>query len=383
MNILSNTDFGKLFVLVGIVTSIVWFFKRTYSYWDRHGFKTLPDFYYITGHLKLNIGRKSFVQQITDFYNATDAPYIGIYVLLRPRLFLRDPEVIQTILVKDFSYFPVRNALSNEKNDPLTGSLFILSGQRWKTARSSLSPAFTLGKLKEMFPILIECGSTLQNYLTKLTETGELFDVKEIAARHTTNCIASIAFGIDVDTINDPENMFRVCGRNLSKPSYWNTVKRILLLGGPKLMKFFHIKFFGSDVEDFIISMVKSNLAYREQNKIVRKDFFQLLIRLRNGADNFDDNDWDINAKVDESKKMMSINEMAAHVFTFYFAGFETTSSTLSFCLYELAKNAAIQQRVHDEIDTVLTEFKGQITYEAISAMKYLESCINGSICNL
>lgn len=59
--------------------------------------------------------------------------------------------------------------------------------------------------------------------------------------------------------------------------------------------------------------------------------------------------------------------------------GFETTSSTLSFCLFELAKNHDIQQRVHDEIDTVLAAHAGQITYESMLAMKYLDSCIDGS----
>lgn len=180
-----------------------------------------------------------------------------------------------------------------------------------------------------MFPILIECGSTLQNYLNKLADSDELFDVKEIAARHATNCIASIALGIDVDTINDPNNEFRVCGRNLTKPSTWNTIKRILLLGAPKLMIALRIKFFGMEVENFIISMVKKNLEFRETNNFVRKDFFQLLIQLRNGEVHLDDNDWHTNIETNENNKTMTVNEMAAHIFTFWFAGFETTSSTL------------------------------------------------------
>lgn len=60
--------------------------------------------------------------------------------------------------------------------------------------------------------------------------------------------------------------------------------------------------------------------------------------------------------------------------------GFETSSSTLSFCLYELAKNRNIQQRVHDEIDRVLAQHNGQITYESISEMKFLDQCIDGLV---
>lgn len=60
--------------------------------------------------------------------------------------------------------------------------------------------------------------------------------------------------------------------------------------------------------------------------------------------------------------------------------GFETSSTTLSFCLYELAKNLEIQRRVHDEIDRVLHAFDEKITYESISEMKYLENCIEGEL---
>lgn len=363
-----------------VLISFVCFLKWTYSYWDRHGFKTLPGYYYITGHFRLNIGRKSFVQQIIEFYNATDEPFIGVYFLLRPRLMIRDPQLIQSILIKDFAYFTDRNAFSNEKNDPLTGNLFVLPGSRWKTVRQLLTPAFSSGKLKAMFPILIECGSTLQNYLNKLAGTDEVFDVKEIAARHATNCIASLALGIDVDTINNPDNDFRVCGRNLTKPSIWNTIKRILLLGAPKLMIALRIKFFGLDVENFVISMVKQNLEFREKYNFVRKDFFQLLIQLRNDTIHSNDSEWHTQIETNENNKTMTVNEIAAHVFTFWFAGFETTSTTLSFCLFELAKNCDVQQRVHDEIDRVLAVHGGQITYESIMAMKYLDSCVDGSL---
>lgn len=251
---------------------------------------------------------------------------------------------------------------------------------RWKTVRQHLTPSFSSGKLKAMFPILIECGSTLQSYLNNVAETSELFDAKEIAARHATNCIASIALGIEVDTINNPDSEFRVCGRNLTKPSVWNTIKRILLLGAPQLLIVLRIKFFGSEVENFITSMVKKNLEFREKNNFVRKDFFQLLIQLRNDNEiNLNDNDWQSHIETNENNKTMTVNEIAAHVFTFWFAGFETTSTTLSFCLFELAKNCDVQQRVHDEIDRVLAAHGGQITYESMMAMKYLDACIDGS----
>ncbi|KAH8307788.1 hypothetical protein KR018_006575, partial [Drosophila ironensis] len=58
----------------------------------------------------------------------------------------------------------------------------------------------------------------------------------------------------------------------------------------------------------------------------------------------------------------MNIGELAAQVFVFYLAGFETSSSTMSYCLYELAQNPEIQEKLRSEVQSVLEQHKGQIT---------------------
>lgn len=79
-----------------------------------------------------------------------------------------------------------------------------------------------------------------------------------------------------------------------------------------------------------------------------------------------------------ESDKQLTLNEMVAHSWVFFRAGFETSSSTMSFCLFELAKNQKIQRKVQKEIDDVTASHNNQITYESLSEMKYLDTCIDG-----
>lgn len=76
----------------------------------------------------------------------------------------------------------------------------------------------------------------------------------------------------------------------------------------------------------------------------------------------------------------MSINEMAAQTWVFYLAGFETSSSVMSFCLYELAKNQEIQTKIQTEIDEIIMKHNGEISYASVGEMKYLEACIDGKI---
>lgn len=305
---------------VGFLTILFIFTKRTYSYWDRKGFKTLPGFNYYFGNLDGVVRQNAqFGIWLQKLYNSTKQPFIGIYGIYRPLLLVRDPELIKSILIKDFSYFHDRGVHSNEEYDPLSGNLFRLTGQKWRNMRSKLSPAFSSGKLKSMFSTITDCGVALQNHLDNLANNGKILDVPEVAACFTTNVIASVAFGIEIDSIANPNNEFRVCGRKIFEPSISNIVRVFLAFVQPKLMSILPFKCVESNVEKFIKSVVSQNLDYREQNNVSRKDFFQLLIQLRNnnGTVQLDDQ-WETVIKADENQKTLTLDEIAAQTFIFF-----------------------------------------------------------------
>lgn len=52
----------------------------------------------------------------------------------------------------------------------------------------------------------------------------------------------------------------------------------------------------------------------------------------------------------------------------------------MAYCLHELAKNPTLQKRAHHEIDEVLKKYNGNITYDSMMDLKFLESCIDGKI---
>jgi cytochrome P450 family 6 len=74
----------------------------------------------------------------------------------------------------------------------------------------------------------------------------------------------------------------------------------------------------------------------------------------------------------------LSMNSLAAQAFVFFLAGFETSSTTMTFCLYELSLHQDIQERVREEIDVVLRKHDGKISYEAIQEMDYLDMVVSG-----
>ena len=76
----------------------------------------------------------------------------------------------------------------------------------------------------------------------------------------------------------------------------------------------------------------------------------------------------------------ISEKQMAAQVFVFFIAGFETTSSTTSFTLYELAKKPDVQDKVIEELTEVLKKHNGKVTYETIMDLPYMEMAVQGEL---
>lgn len=134
------------------------------------------------------------------------------------------------------------------------------------------------------------------------------------------------------------------------------------------------------DVDEYMTNIVKSQIEFREKNNFFRKDFIQILIQMRNTSEIKDDSDvsWCVESTFTNEFKSLTIEQCAAQVLLFYAAGFDSSSTTLSFGLYELARNPEVQRRVQEDIDGTLQKYDGILTYESIMNMKYVESVVKG-----
>lgn len=78
-------------------------------------------------------------------------------------------------------------------------------------------------------------------------------------------------------------------------------------------------------------------MEHREKNNITRKDFFQLMMQVRNTGKVYEDDQnlgennggvWDAKA-TNSSVKSLSLNDMAAQAYIFFIAGYESSSTTM------------------------------------------------------
>lgn len=71
---------------------------------------------------------------------------------------------------------------------------------------------------------------------------------------------------------------------------------------------------------------------------------------------------------------------MCAQAFIFFFAGFETSSTAMSFTLYLLAKHPEIQVKVREEVRRIKKAHENEINYDALMEMHYLNQVFNEAL---
>lgn len=160
------------------------------------------------------------------------------------------------------------------------------------------------------------------------------------------------------------------------------------------------------DVTEFFRTLVKDMMEKRKKSNVIRKDFIQLLIELKEkgsisvDAEEEDDKDLE-NAEMQSALKNTSSyskifcwtsakkvwflfnlefsdDDLTAQATVFFLAGFETSSTVLSYTLLELAAYPDVQRKAQLEIDEALGQNDGKITYESLKDMKYLDWILQG-----
>lgn len=359
-------------IFVIVVATVYLFLKRKFSYFERHGIPHIKPESWILGNLK-GVGRtihlNDLLQKIYDNAKGKDV-IAGFYALFNPGMIFVDLDLIKRITVKDFSFFTDRGVYVSE-DEPLTGHLFAIGGEKWKFMRSKLSPTFTSGKMKLIYHTVSDKGVGLVKAIeTESTKKGAI-EMKNIANRFTIDVVSSAAFGMEANTLINEHPEFVDVFRKIFGEEGVSAAGSFLLGMAPRLAKLFGIRMFDKSVDEFFYNVVGGNIKYRETNNVVRNDFLNMLIQLKNkGA---------VDGDSQGDPRKLTYDETIAQAFIFFFAGADTSSTAISYTMTELAHNPDIQERVRQEVLERTENSNGDITYENLHEMTYLNQVINGT----
>ena len=253
-------------------------------------------------------------------------------------------------------------------------TLDVSKGVTWKNLRKNMSPTFTSGKLKGMLEPMTEVTERFIGHLAKKVNSGQdILELKKLYQGLSLDVIARCAFGINTDSVVNPDADILKFGREAFAafmPHSWlDTVMFSLPTAYfPGLMK--HIPLL-PEAYLKLWTITDQIMNTREKQGIKANDYLARLM--------------DLKAQVKENphgENFEGLNNdiINAQGTIFFVAGYETTASTLTSFSYLLAKHPEIQERVYEEVRDVMERHDGKIDHETIIDMEYLEATVNETL---
>ncbi|XP_022170026.1 uncharacterized protein LOC111033548 [Myzus persicae] len=351
--------------LITIFTALFYHYSTsTYGKWRKLKIPHVPPVPLFGNTFKMMTRLEHQIDTIEKIYNQfPDHKLSGFYQMMEPMLLVRDPELINRILTKDFLYFTDHGVDIDPSSSPLAKSLFLSSGQKWRTMRQKLSPGFTSGKLKDTYSQINECGDEMVSSIVETIEKKtDQIELKTLSGRFSTDVIATCAFGLKLDSIKNGDSEFR----RYVKMLFTNTPKQmfvmLLSMTCPKVAKFLKLKMFPEEAINFFYKVFVDVIKYREEHNVVRNDITQTLIQAREEL---------VLKKTSTTEDTFTDDDIIGNAIFLFSAGSETISSLLSFCLYELALNKEIQDKLREEICSMKAKHDGVLNNDYLMDLHY------------
>lgn len=93
--------------------------------------------------------------------------------------------------------------------------------------------------MKTMYHLIDECSKEVLNYFVQQTKEQNIFEVemKDVLSRFANDVIASVAFGIECDSLTNKDNDFFKMGQKVTKPTGFTMLKAVIITSLPTLAK--------------------------------------------------------------------------------------------------------------------------------------------------
>ncbi|KAH9628323.1 hypothetical protein HF086_018255 [Spodoptera exigua] len=357
-------------VLTFFVYLLYLYFTRTFNYWKSRKVRG-PQPTVFFGNIKESaLRQKNIGVVMQEIYNKyPNEKVVGVFRMTSPCLLIRDLDILKHIMIKDFEVFTDRGIEFSKEG--LGQNLFHADGHTWTALRNRFSPIFTTGKLKNMFYLMNEGANNFVEHITTECQKKEEFEVHSLLQTYTVSTISSCAFGVGYDSLDDKLETLKLVDQIISAPTYANELDMMY----PGLLTSLNLSIIPVPIQKFFKNLVDNIIAERNGKPTGRNDFMDLILELREMREvNY--------TKYGNYVKPLEITPdvMAAQAFVFYVAGYETSATTMSYLMYQLALNQDVQNKLIAEIDEVVQANNGEVTYEIIKEMKYLNKVFDETL---
>ncbi|KAJ7596328.1 cytochrome P450 [Mycena floridula] len=304
------------------------------------------------------------------------------------QLYITDPKALQSILVRDQDTFE-ETAVFIETNKVIFGpGLVATTGETHKRQRRIVNPIFSSKELKALVPVLYDISEKLGDVISREIgdAPGAVLDMSEWMSRVALETIGQGVLGHSFDPLDSPQNnpysaaikeliptifslslirQFAPFLAKLGSPSFRRT-----LVDWTPIRAVQKVKEISDVMHETACSILRERRDDIEQERRLgvsnptQKDLISVLLRAN-----------------ENGEEKLSETELTGQMTVLIFGAQDTTSSTLSRILFELANNPTAQDRIRDEILEKLNgNLTGRLEYEEISALPWLDAVIKETL---
>nr|AQS60682.1 cytochrome P450 CYPSF02 [Sogatella furcifera] len=348
-------------LFISFVVSVAYFYcEWLYGYWKRKNVPHKKASSLIYGSIKklfkAEVSQGVFFKDIYDSFPGE--PFVGFYEFQRPSLLVRDPEIVKKVMTENFNSFHKNGVYMNEReNSFFSRNPFVLSGASWKEARSKLTQALTVNKLKFIPESVSKMYPSMKTFLD---ETEDNIEAYELGTNVTSGMAASWSWGIEDSGFSKTKSYVREIAKQVVELFVGTDFSMQLIHTNPWFTDLFRPSIV-SDETDFFNDLTKKSLKMlidtgNNSSPCILNSLRQT--RLKAGQ------------KDDELMKDEIIEDLSGVVAAFYFDAYETTARAMSFLLYSLAQYPDVQKRLRAEVTKLP---KDQLTLDELHKLPYLE----------
>ncbi|KAJ6879252.1 hypothetical protein NC652_032734 [Populus alba x Populus x berolinensis] len=293
----------------------------------------------------------------------------------RSEIYTVDPVNVEYILKTNFENYGKGDHNYDNLSGLLGDGIFTVDGHKWRQQRKVSSYEFSTKVLRDFSSVIFRKNvAKLANIVSDAAKANQSMDIQDLFMKSTLDSIFKVGFGVELDSMcgsNEEGVKFTSAFDDASALTLWRYVdvfwkiKRFLNIGSEAALKK-NVKV----VNDFVYKLINKKIELMRTSKEVsslKKD--DILSRFLQVTEN-------------DPTYLRDI------ILNFVIAGKDTTATALSWFIYMLCKNPAVQNTIAQEVReatkvkeiTDYAEFAASINEEALEKMHYLHAAISETL---
>ncbi|XP_023239142.1 cytochrome P450 3A17-like [Centruroides sculpturatus] len=321
---------------------------------------------FLTGNFKeFQLEREKCIEEWFKKYGKI----FGFYLGAKPYIMCSDIEFLKIMEVKEFKNFCIRDRIfpnAGVSHELAKHAIALQKSIKWKILRSVMTSSFTSQKIKTMSRIMH--GSIIELMEKIKQENSNPLDIMELYRHSMFNAMSKLILGV---TFNEESEKYNKVFNSLNY-----AFKKDIFSLSNKLSIYFpeieplptYFRLF-MDIARYIMNFNSTRYLFNTSKKIITSKK-QLM-----------DNQQDILQaflKANRNKKLASASVLV-NILMMLGAGVENMSFSLGWCIYFLAHNPKVQEKIRQEINKNIEKYK-DIQYEDLVKLQYLDQAISETL---